>query len=406
MELLNNGGITSPKGFLASGIHCGLKKNSLKMDLALIYSEVPATAAGVYTKNKVKGAPIYITKEHLSNKKAQAIIINSGNANTCNGEDGLSKAKKMTQVQAKLLNLKTDNVLVASTGVIGVPLNIDAIKNGIPILTEKLSKNGSDDAASAIMTTDTFKKQFGATFTLNGKTITIGAMAKGSGMIEPNMGTMLSFITTDLNISGELLSEALKESVSISYNRVSVDGDTSTNDMVLIMANALALNEKIESKNEAYYTFLKVLNELNIIISKNIAKDGEGASKLIECNVNNAKTVKDADTLSKSVINSSLVKTAMFGSDANWGRVLCALGYSKVNFDPSKVDIYFKSSAGEIQVCSQGGSLEFDETKAKEILLKPEINIIVNMNSGEASSIAWGCDLSYDYVKINGDYRS
>jgi len=406
MELLNNGGITSPKGFLASGIHCGLKKNNLKMDLALIYSEVPATAAGVYTKNKVKGAPIYITKEHLSNKKAQAIIINSGNANTCNGEDGLSKAKKMTQIQAKLLNLKTDNVLVASTGVIGVPLNIDAIKNGIPILTEKLSKNGSDDAASAIMTTDTFKKQFGATFTLNGKTITIGAMAKGSGMIEPNMGTMLSFITTDLNISGELLSEALKESVSISYNRVSVDGDTSTNDMVLIMANALALNEKIESKNEDYYTFLKVLNELNIIIAKNIAKDGEGASKLIECNVNNAKTVKDADTLSKSVINSSLVKTAMFGSDANWGRVLCALGYSKINFDPSKVDIYFKSSAGEIQVCSQGGSLEFDETKAKEILLKPEINIIVNMNSGEASSIAWGCDLSYDYVKINGDYRS
>ena len=406
MELLNNGGITSPKGFLASGIHCGLKKNSLKMDLALIYSEVPATAAGVYTKNKVKGAPIYITKEHLSNKKAQAIIINSGNANTCNGEDGLSKAKKMTQVQAKLLNLKTDNVLVASTGVIGVPLNIDAIKNGIPILTEKLSKNGSDDAASAIMTTDTFKKQFGATFTLNGKTITIGAMAKGSGMIEPNMGTMLSFITTDLNISGELLSEALKESVSISYNRVSVDGDTSTNDMVLIMANALALNEKIESKNEDYYTFLKVLNELNIIIAKNIAKDGEGASKLIECNVNSAKTVKDADALSKSVINSSLVKTAMFGSDANWGRVLCALGYSKINFDPSKVDIYFKSAAGEIQVCSQGGSLEFDETKAKEILLKPEINIIVNMNSGEASSIAWGCDLSYDYVKINGDYRS
>lgn len=406
MELLNNGGITSPKGFLASGIHCGLKKNSLKMDLALIYSEVPATAAGVYTKNKVKGAPIYITKEHLSNKKAQAIIINSGNANTCNGEDGLSKAKKMTQVQAKLLNLKTDNVLVASTGVIGVPLNIDAIKNGIPILTERLSKNGSDDAANAIMTTDTFKKQFGATFTLNGKTITIGAMAKGSGMIEPNMGTMLSFITTDLNISGELLSEALKESVSISYNRVSVDGDTSTNDMVLIMANALALNEKIESKNEDYYTFLKVLNELNIIIAKNIAKDGEGASKLIECNVNSAKTVKDADALSKSVINSSLVKTAMFGSDANWGRVLCALGYSKINFDPSKVDIYFKSAAGEIQVCSQGGSLEFDETKAKEILLKPEINIIVNMNSGEASSIAWGCDLSYDYVKINGDYRS
>lgn len=406
MELLNNGGVTSPKGFLASGIHCGLKKNSLKMDLALIYSEVPAAAAGVYTKNKVKGAPLYITKEHLSNKIAQAIIINSGNANTCNGEDGLLKANKMAQVQAKALNIKTDNVLVASTGVIGVPLNIDAIKSGIPLLTDKLSINGSDDAASAIMTTDTFKKQFATEFIINGKTITIGAIAKGSGMIEPNMGTMLSFITTDLNISPSLLDEALKESVAISYNRVSVDGDTSTNDMVLIMANALALNEKIESKNEDYYTFLKVLNELNVIISKNIAKDGEGASKLIECTVISAKTIKDAEALSKSVINSSLVKTAMFGSDANWGRIICALGYSDVDFDPSKVDIYFKSSCGEIQVCSQGGSLEFDEIKAKEILLKSEINITVNMNSGNESSVAWGCDLSYDYVKINGDYRS
>ena len=406
MELLNNGGVTSPKGFLASGIHCGLKKNNLKMDLALIYSEVPAAAAGVYTKNKVKGAPLYITKEHLSNKVAQAIIINSGNANTCNGEDGLLKANKMAQVQAKALNIKTDNVLVASTGVIGVPLNIDAIKSGIPLLTDKLSINGSDDAASAIMTTDTFKKQFATEFIINGKTITIGAIAKGSGMIEPNMGTMLSFITTDLNISPSLLDEALKESVAISYNRVSVDGDTSTNDMVLIMANALALNEKIESKNEDYYAFLKVLNELNVIISKNIAKDGEGASKLIECTVTSAKTIKDAEALSKSVINSSLVKTAMFGSDANWGRIICALGYADVNFDPSKVDIYFKSSCGEIQVCSQGGSLEFDEIKAKEILLKSEINITVNMNSGNESSVAWGCDLSYDYVKINGDYRS
>lgn len=406
MKLIANGGITSPQGFLASGIHCGLKKSNFKKDLALIYSEVPAAAAGVYTKNKVKGAPIYITKEHLSNKKAQAIIINSGNANTCNGEDGLYKAKKTAQVQAKALNLKTDSILVASTGVIGVPLNIDAIKNGIPLLTEKLSKSGSNDAASAIMTTDTFKKQFAAEFILGGKTITLGAIAKGSGMIEPNMGTMLSFITTDLNISGDLLNEALKETVSISYNRVSVDGDTSTNDMVLILANALALNEKIESKNEDYYTFLKALNELNIIISKNIAKDGEGASKLIECTVNSAKTVKDAEVLSKSVINSSLVKTAMFGSDANWGRVLCALGYSKVSFDPNKVDIYFKSSIGEIQVCSQGSSVNFDETFAKEILLQPEIQIIVNMNSGDASSVAWGCDLSYEYVKINGDYRS
>ncbi|MBB6713610.1 bifunctional glutamate N-acetyltransferase/amino-acid acetyltransferase ArgJ [Clostridium gasigenes] len=406
MELLNNGGVTSPKGFLASGIHCGLKKNSLKMDLALIYSEVPAAAAGVYTKNKVKGAPLYITKEHLSNKMAQAIIINSGNANTCNGVDGLHKAKRMSQVQAKALLLKTDEVLVASTGVIGVPLNINAIQSGIPQLTEKLSVNGGLDAASAIMTTDTFKKHFATQFMIDSKTITIGAMAKGSGMIEPNMGTMLSFITTDLNISGELLSEALKESVNLSYNRVSVDGDTSTNDMVLIMANALALNPKIENKNEDYYTFLKILNELNIIVAKSIAKDGEGATKLIECSITNAKTVKDAEALSKSVINSSLVKTAMFGSDANWGRVLCALGYSTATFDPNKVDVSFKSSVGEIKVCSKGGSLEFDEAHAKEILLQPEINILVNMNDGDVSSVAWGCDLSYDYVKINGDYRS
>ncbi|MBU3133253.1 bifunctional glutamate N-acetyltransferase/amino-acid acetyltransferase ArgJ [Clostridium gasigenes] len=406
MELLNNGGVTSPKGFLASGIHCGLKKNILKMDLALIYSEVPAAAAGVYTKNKVKGAPLYITKEHLSNKMAQAIIINSGNANTCNGVDGLHKAKRMSQVQAKALLLKTDEVLVASTGVIGVPLNINAIQSGIPRLTEKLSVNGGLDAASAIMTTDTFKKHFATQFMIDSKTITIGAMAKGSGMIEPNMGTMLSFITTDLNISGELLSEALKESVNLSYNRVSVDGDTSTNDMVLIMANAQAFNQKIESKNEDYYTFLKVLNELNIIIAKSIAKDGEGATKLIECIVNSAKTIKDAEYFSKSVINSSLVKTAMFGSDANWGRVLCALGYCNIDFDPNKVDVYFKSSVGEIQVCSKGGSLEFNEAYAKEILLQPEINILINMNDGDSSSTAWGCDLSYDYVKINGDYRS
>ncbi|MGL5084436.1 MAG: bifunctional glutamate N-acetyltransferase/amino-acid acetyltransferase ArgJ, partial [Clostridium sp.] len=310
------------------------------------------------------------------------------------------------QVQAKALSLKTNEVLVASTGVIGVPLNIDAIKSGIPHLTEKLSQNGGIDAANAIMTTDTFKKEFATKFIINGKTVTIGAIAKGSGMIEPNMGTMLSFITTDLNICGELLNEALKESVTQSYNKVSVDGDTSTNDMVLIMANGLALNEKIESKNDDYYTFLNELNELNILISKNIAKDGEGATKLIECTISCAKTLKDATILAKSIINSSLVKTAMFGSDANWGRVRCALGYSKIDFDPNKVDVYFKSSVGKIQVCCSGGSLDFDESKAKEILLQSEIEILVNMNDGEFKASVWGCDLSYEYVKINGDYRS
>lgn len=406
MQLFSNKGVTAPQGFLASGIHCGLKKNNLKLDLALVYSTVPANAAGVYTKNKVKGAPIYITKEHLSNKKAQAIIINSGNANTCNGDDGLVKAKRMTELQSKSLKLKTGDVLVASTGVIGVPLNIDAIKNGIPMLTDRLSKDGFDDAATAIMTTDTYKKQLSLEFIVDNKKITIGSMAKGSGMIEPNMGTMLSFITTDLNISGELLQEALKESTKISYNRVSVDGDTSTNDMVLILANGLANNKQITSKGSDYYAFLEALNKINIALAKMIAKDGEGASKLIECIVYNCKSKKDAEILSKSVINSPLVKTAMFGSDANWGRILCALGYSGINIDPNKIDLTFESSIDKIDVCKKGMGLSFDEVKAKEILLKNEITIYINMNDGEFSSTAWGCDLSYDYVKINGDYRS
>jgi len=401
-----DGGVTAPNGFLASGIHCGLKKSNLKKDLALIYSEVPAAAAGMYTKNKVKGAPIYITKEHLTNKKAQAIIINSGNANTCNGDDGLHKAKKMTSLQAKELKLKTDDILVASTGVIGVPLNIDAIKNGIPLLTEKLSKEGFDDASSAIMTTDTFKKQLALEFYIGEKKVTIGSMAKGSGMIEPNMGTMLSFITTDLSISPKLLDEALKSSVTVTYNRVSVDGDTSTNDMILILANGLAENPTITEKDENYDIFLKALTTLNTIMAKNIAKDGEGATKLLECQIIGASTEEDAVVLGKSVINSSLVKTAMFGSDANWGRILCALGYTKIDFDPEKVDVSFESPAGSIKVCEAGSSLPFDEDNAKKILSENEIIIKVNLFLGDYSAYVWGCDLSYEYVKINGDYRS
>lgn len=401
-----DGGVTAPNGFLASGIHCGLKPGSLKKDLALIYSEVPASAAGMYTKNKVKGAPIYITKEHLTNKKAQAIIINSGNANTCNGDDGLLKAKKMTSLQAKELNLKADDVLVASTGVIGVPLNIDAIKSGIPMLTEKLSQDGANDASLAIMTTDTFQKQLAAEFYIGDKKITIGSMAKGSGMIEPNMGTMLSFITTDLSIAPELLHEALQASVGLTYNRVSVDGDTSTNDMVLILANGLAENPTITEKDENYNTFLNALTELNTIMAKNIAKDGEGATKLLECQILGAKSEKDAVVLGKSVINSSLVKTAMFGSDANWGRILCALGYTNIDFDPEKVDVTFESSAGSIKVCEAGSSLPFDEDIAKKVLSENEIIIKVNLFLGDYSAYVWGCDLSYEYVKINGDYRS
>lgn len=406
IKFVDGGNVTSPQGFLASGIYCGIKKSNLKNDLALVYSEVPATAAGVFTKNKVKGAPVYVSKEHLANKKAQAIIVNSGNANTCTGDDGLNKAKKMALLQAKELNLKADDVLVASTGVIGVPLNIDAIKNGIPLLTEKLSKNGFDEASSAIMTTDTFKKQAAIEFTAGGKTVTIGCMAKGSGMIEPNMGTMLSFITTDISIAPELLDEALKAAVNVTYNRVSVDGDTSTNDSVMILANGLAKNKTITEKNEDYNTFLEALTTLSTHIAKNIAKDGEGATKLLECQIIGAATEKDAVILGKSVINSSLVKTAMFGSDANWGRILCALGYAKIKFDPDKVDVSFESCAGSINVCKNGSSVDFSEDKAKEILTQDEIVIKVELNCGDASAYVWGCDLSYEYVKINGDYRS
>lgn len=401
-----DGSVTAAKGFLAAGIHCGLKKNSLKKDLALIYSEVPSIGAGVYTKNKVKGAPLYITKCHLANKKARAIICNSGNANTCNGEDGLAKAKKTAQLQAKELNIKADEVLVASTGVIGVPLNIDAIKSGIPLLTEKLSKEGHHEASSAIMTTDTFNKECALEFIIGEKTITIGAIAKGSGMIEPNMGTMLSFITTDLAITPELLDEALKTTVKLSYNRVSVDGDTSTNDMVLILANGMAENQIIDTKNDDYYTFLSVLEFLNVSLAKKIAKDGEGATKLIECKIIGAKTEEDGVTLAKSVINSSLVKTALFGSDANWGRILCSLGYTNVDFDPEHINVYFESSSGSILVCNNGASVPFDENRAREILLQDEILIKVELFMGNFEVSAWGCDLSYDYVKINGDYRS
>lgn len=400
--------VISPAGFKASGVHCGLKKSLLKKDLALIYSDVVATSCGVYTKNKVKGAPLTVTKQHLVNKKAQAIIINSGNANTCNGDDGLSKAKKMAHLCAKELNIKNDDVLVASTGVIGVPLNIDAIKDGIPQLVNNLSSEiqGAKNASMAIMTTDTIEKQAGIEIEVGGKKITIAAMAKGSGMIHPNMATMLSFITTDISISPALLKEALKQSVNISYNRISVDGDSSTNDMVLIMANGLADNETIIEKNEDYNLFLEALTTLNIYISKKIAKDGEGATKLIECTVSNANSIEDAETLSKSVVTSSLVKAAIFGSDANWGRILCALGYSGIDFDPEKVDVSFASNAGEIIVCIDGSSVNFDEAKAKEILLQDEIKILIDMKQGLSEVTTWGCDLTYDYVKINGDYRS
>lgn len=396
--------ITAPEGFLASGIHCGLKKK--KKDLALIYSEVPCVSAGVYTSNKVKGAPILVCKEHLENNTAQAIICNSGNANTCNGDDGLGKAKKMAELQGKALNINTEDVLVASTGVIGVPLNIEAIESGIPTLTKSLSKDGATDACTAIMTTDTVKKELAVQFIIDDKTVTIGSISKGSGMIEPNMCTMLSFITTDISITPTLLKEALTEAVNVSYNRVSVDGDMSTNDTVLILANGLANNSTINEKDDNYYKFLEALKYVTTKLSRQVAKDGEGATKLIECKITGATTLDNALKLSKSVINSSLVKTAVFGCDANWGRILCALGYANVPFAPDKVNVYFESSKGSILVCKNGSSVNFDEDIALKILKEDEILIKVELNMGDAEVSTWGCDLSYEYVKINGEYRS
>lgn len=401
-----NNGITAPKGFLSSGIHCGVKEGYNKKDLALIYSKIPCTSAGVYTSNKVKGAPILVCKEHLINDIAQAIIVNSGNANTCNGDDGLAKAKKMTELTASALNINKEDVLVASTGIIGLPLNINAIANGLPSLVNSLSSTGSNDAANAIMTTDTVKKEMAVKFKISGKDVTIGSIAKGSGMIEPNMCTMLSFITTDVKIDACLLKEALTEAVNVSYNRVSVDGDMSTNDTVLILANGLSENDVINSKNQNYYTFLEALKYVTVKLSKQVAKDGEGATKLIQCTMTGAKTQEDALKLSKSVINSSLVKTAMFGCDANWGRILCAMGYSDAFFNPEKVNVYFESNQGSIMVCKDGSSVNFDEEKALKILKQDEILIKVELNIGNAEITTWGCDLTYDYVKINGDYRS
>lgn len=399
------GGITSPKGFTASGISCGLKKNNLQ-DLALVVSSKVCNSAGVYTKNIVKGAPLLVTKDHLENKKAQVIIINSGNANTCTGEDGINHAREMCKCSGEALQVEEDNVLVASTGIIGVKLNIDAIKKSIPSLVKKLNKNGGKDAARAIITTDTFEKTLAMKLDIKGKTVTIGAMAKGSGMIHPNMATMLSFITTDVNINSDLLDKALKESVRVSYNRISVDGDTSTNDMVLIMANGLAENVIIDEENEDYNIFLEALKKLNIELAKMIAKDGEGATKLIECKVINVSGEKEGEILGKSVICSNLVKTALFGCSANWGRILDALGYSGVNFDINKLQVAMESSKGSIVVFENGNPVDFSTKKSTDILSENTVSIVLNFNSGNYSVCCWGCDLTYDYVKINGSYMS
>lgn len=403
MEMIS-GGVCAAKGFSASGVHCGIRKNKSKKDLALIYSEAPANAAAVYTTNLVKGAPIAVTKNHIANGKAQAVICNSGNANTCNA-NGVEIAQQTCKLLADELGIGENDVVVASTGVIGQPLDIAPIAQGIPSLCASLG-NFSADAAEGIMTTDTKLKEIAVSFEIGGKECKIGGIAKGSGMIHPNMATMLVFITTDCAISSEMLQKALSGDVAETFNMISVDGDTSTNDMVTVLANGMAGNSEITAPGEAFNTFMKALNTVTVWLCRRIAADGEGATKLLECVVSGASDKNTAKTVAKSIICSSLTKAAMFGADANWGRVLCAIGYSGADVDINKVDVAFSSEAGKIEVCKNGCGVDFSEEKAKEILLKDEINILVELNSGSENSTAWGCDLTYDYVKINGDYRT
>ncbi len=400
-----SGGVCAAKGFTASGIHCGIRKNKTKRDLSLIYSERPASAAAVYTTNLVKGAPLLVTKAHLANGQAQAVICNSGNANTCNA-NGIEIAEQMSALIAKELKLSANDIVVASTGVIGQPLNLEPIANGIPALVKGLSREGGEDAAEGIMTTDTVKKEVAVSFEVGGKTCHLGGIAKGSGMIHPNMATMLVFITTDVCISPALLQKALSCDIANTFNMVSVDGDTSTNDMVTVLANGMAENAPILEEGADFATFMKALNTVTVALCRMIAGDGEGATKLLECSVTGAKDLSTAKTVAKSVICSSLLKAAMFGADANWGRVLCAIGYSGADVDVNAVDVSFRSAKGEIPVCKNGAGIDFSEEIAKEILLEKEIEILVSLGNGNSSATAWGCDLTYDYVKINGDYRT
>ena len=399
------GGVCAAKGFTASGVHCGIRKSRTKRDIALIYSEKLASCAALYTSNLVKGAPIEVTKKNIADGKAQAIICNSGNANTCNA-DGVEVAEKTADALGAALGIPASDVVVASTGVIGLPLDIEPIAAGIPMLISELSKDGCDNAAEGIMTTDTVKKEVSVEFEIGGKSCRIGGIAKGSGMIHPNLATMLVFITTDAAISPEMLRAALKTDVASSFNMLSIDGDTSTNDMVVVMANGMAGNCEITSEGEDYTAFMNALNTVTVGLCRLIAADGEGATKLLECRTIGAADEKTAKTVAKSVICSSLLKAAMFGADANWGRVLCAIGYSGANVDVTKIDVSFKSRAGEIEVCKNGSGVDFSEDEAKKILSENEIEIAVGLNSGDCSAVAWGCDLTYDYVKINGDYRT
>ncbi len=397
------GGVCAAKGFLAAGIHCGIRKNRQKRDLALILSEKKASAAAVYTTNLVKGAPLQVTKDHIENGYAQAVICNSGNANTCNA-DGVEIAEKMCDLVAEKLPVAAEDVVVASTGVIGQRLSLDPIAAGMDELVADLGNNG-DHAAEAIMTTDTVKKEVAVSFQVGGVTCKIGGIAKGSGMIHPNMATMLVFITTDCAISPAMLQKALSGDIKSTFNMVSVDGDTSTNDMVTVLANGMAGNPEIISEGADFEEFMKALNGVTVALCRMIAGDGEGATKLLECAVSGAKDIETARTVAKSVICSSLLKAAMFGADANWGRVLCAIGYSGAKVDVNKIDVDFRSKAGTVSVCRGGAGIDFSEEIAKKVLSEKEIEILVALNDGDCSSTAWGCDLTYEYVKINGDYR-
>lgn len=402
-----DGSVTAAKGFKAAGVHCGIRKNKSKRDLGLIYCEKKCTAAAVYTKNLVQSSPITICKKNLADGYAQAVIVNSGNANTCNA-DGDMKAMKMCELTASALGISADDVIVASTGVIGQILPIEPIAEHINELADELSDDGegASNCAEAIMTTDTVKKEVAVETVIGGKTVSIGGISKGSGMIHPNMATMLCFVTTDAAISAEMIQKAVKAAADDTFNMISIDGDTSTNDTLSVMASGLAGNEEITCEGQDYQDFVEALTAVCKELAKKMAKDGEGATKLLVCKVSGAKTEKDARLAAKSVICSSLLKAAMFGADANWGRVLCAIGYSGADVDVHKVNVSFASEAGKIDVCMNGAGIEFSEETAKEILIRDEIDINVDLSDGEYSAEAYGCDLTYDYVKINGDYRT
>lgn len=402
------GGVCAAKGFKASGVYCAIKENPTKKnDIALIVSDVMCNAAGVYTSNKVKGAPVVVTKKNLekSGGKAKAVIVNSKNANTCNA-DGEEKAEKMCSLAADALGIRPEEVIVASTGVIGQVLPIEPIVKAVPQLVEKLSYTGNVEAATAIMTTDTVKKEYAVEFDIGGKVCHLGGMAKGSGMIHPNMATTLNFITTDCAVSAPMLQKALSEIVKITYNCLSVDGDQSTNDTCMLMSNGLAENAEIAAEDAEFDTFKAALYQVMANLTRMLAKDGEGATKLLTCICSSAPDLDTAIIVAKSVIRSPLFKCAMFGADANWGRVLCAIGYAEADFDINKVDVDLGSRAGRIAVCRNGAGVDFSEDEAKKILTEDEIEIYIELNAGDAKATAWGCDLTYDYVKINGDYRS